>query len=334
MTMRSGFLDATPAYLGNKRRLCPLIFALIEEQLPRQSWAASRFLDPFCGSCAVALYAKTGGFQVSASDVSELAATTARALVANSHVRLQQEDVLALFADGHKNSEGVAARQVRAAFSEQEAGFLDRVLAAARERPEPKRSLLLLAITKLVLRLRPMSLLTASDAGAAIVGDYDRVSPRRLGHYLRARQLLSPDALWAVAQEVNKGVFGGRGEAGRGDAIEFLVGESGEVVYLDPPYPGTSDYRGAYGLLDELLGGERVSLPAPTLDDLLGASRHIPLLVLSYGGPGVDLDGLVSRVGRHRPVLRALAVPYPHLPSIASEEKNARNQEFIVVAGS
>jgi hypothetical protein len=72
----------------------------------------------------------------------------------------------------------------------------------------------------------------------------------------------------------------------------------------------------------------------PDLDDLLAASQPATYVVLSYGGPTQNLEDLVSLVGRHRPVLRALAVPYPHLRSIASEETNAKNKEFIIVAGS
>jgi adenine-specific DNA methylase len=322
---------ATPAYLGNKRRLCPLIFALIGQYLPRASWPDSHFLDPFCGSCAVSIYAKASGFRVSASDVSELAVVTARGLVANSEVRLDYEDVLSLF-DGEAEVQPIAARNVPQIFSADEAEFLDRVLSAAKLKAEPKRSLLLLTIAKLILRLRPMSLLTAADAGAAATGDFDRISPRRLGHYLRARRRLCPEALWAVAREVNAGVFGGRGQASQGDALDFLGSSAGDVVYLDPPYAGTSDYR-AYGLLDELLGGGECLTAVPSLDDLLAASHDAGYVVLSYGGATRTLEDLASLVKRHRPVLRALAVPYSHLRSIASEEKNAQNREFVIVAG-
>jgi len=37
----SGFFAGLPAYLGGKRRLCPLIFAVIQEFLPRDRWAES-----------------------------------------------------------------------------------------------------------------------------------------------------------------------------------------------------------------------------------------------------------------------------------------------------
>ena len=54
--------------------------------------------------------------------------------------------------------------------------------------------------------------------------------------------------------------------------------------------------------------------------------------MLSYGGPTVTLDDLIETVGAYREVVRAVAIPYPHLRSIASKEKSDANREFIVVA--
>ena len=42
-----------PAYLGGKRRFCPLLFSLLAEHLPRADWQARHFLDPFSGGGAV-----------------------------------------------------------------------------------------------------------------------------------------------------------------------------------------------------------------------------------------------------------------------------------------
>ena len=39
-----------------------------------------------------------------------------------------------------------------------------------------------------------MSMLRGTDARAAASGDYDRVSPRRLGHYLRSERYLRFEA--------------------------------------------------------------------------------------------------------------------------------------------
>ena len=56
------FVHGLPAYLGGKRRFCPLLFTLLAEHLSRADWQTSRFLDPFSGGGAVSLYAKAQSF--------------------------------------------------------------------------------------------------------------------------------------------------------------------------------------------------------------------------------------------------------------------------------
>ena len=130
---------------------------------------------------------------------------------------------------------------------------------------------------------------------------------------------------------MNAGISPGQGEAHHADARVLLSQTPADVVFLDPPYPDTTGYANAYAVLDDLLGDQPPDT-APALDELLDASRHIPWLLLSYGGPTVTLDGLVHTVGQHRAVVEARAVPYPHLRAVASEQKNATNHEFLILA--
>ena len=328
------FFRGLPAYLGGKRRFCPLLFSLLAEHLPRADWQARRFLDPFSGGGAVSLYAKAQGFEVWASDLAERAAVVCRALIANSSVRLRFEDVLDLFQDPADDYARVAAKHCPSTFSAQQAAWLDRALARARRRSEPARSLLLLLIIKLALRCQPMSMLRGTDARAAATGDYDRVSPRRLGHYLKASELLTPAGAWRLAGEVNAAVFGGRGEAHKSDALSLIASSDADVLYLDPPYPDTTGYEREYGVLDDLLGDTPdAEAAAPDLDELLAAAAHIPLALISFGGPTLTLPELSACVSRHRPVLQALAVPHVHLASIARRNQND-SFEYIVLAGS
>lgn len=215
---------ALPAYLGGKRRLCPLIFALLGESLPRGRWPNSVFVDPFSGGGAVALYAKGQGFSDIVSDIAERAAVVARALVANTTCVLRFEDVLDLYREPGLPYPQVAANSSPSGFSQEQASWLDLAVARANRRSEPVRSLLLLLVIKVALRCQPMSLLSGTDARAAATGDYDKVSTRRLGHYLKAsRRLLTPESVWTIAQEVNAGVFGGSGEARKGDALPAIT---------------------------------------------------------------------------------------------------------------
>ena len=103
------------------------------------------------------------------------------------------------------------------------------------------------------------------------------------------------------------------------------------MIYLDPPYPGTTGY-GAYGLLDTLLGDDLPAAPAPRLADLLDAAATAPIVVLSYGGPGVTLTDVTAQVARHRQVAQARAIPYPRLRAVAKEHTNATSHEYLVIA--
>ncbi len=322
------FMGALPPYLGGKRRLTRLIFAVLHEALPRERWGGLRLLDPMSGGGAVVLHAKALGFHVVASDAALRAVITARALVANSERRLSRRDTDGLFA----TPVGAARPWRPDGIPSTSADLLARAVANAEVRPEPVRSLLLLIVIRLALRQQPMSVLNASDAVFAATGDLDRISPRRLGHYLRAPAALSPEGAWRVAERVNAGVFAGRGEAGQADALEAITGSDTDVLYLDPPYGGTTGYALPYAVLDDLLGDESAEIAPPTLDALLAAASAIPVVVLSYGGPKTDLAHLTELVSEHRTVRRAIEIPYPHLRSVAREEHSRASREYIVVA--
>jgi hypothetical protein len=312
---------ALPAYLGGKRRLVLLILGLLARHLPRDRWSDSDFLDPMSGGGAVSLAAKAYGFNVVASDISERATTTARALVANSGIRLKKDDIVRLL--------------IAAQATEPSTSLADRIeplFVEARARPEPVASLLGLTLIKAFLRSFPMSMPSASDASHFAAGDFDRISPHRLGHYIRGVGLFQLEQLWRIAEEVNSGVIGGHGRADQGNAVQILKESNADLVYLDPPYPGTTGYDSPYRDLDRLLGDTGPRPQAPTLDELLVASEHIPWLALSYGGPGVDLDELIYTVSRYRKPVESLRIPYPHLASVATEERRNSNAEFIIVA--
>ena len=323
------FSRALPAYLGGKRRLAPLIFAELAAVLPPSAWSESTLLDPMCGGGAVALWAKAQGFAVEAGDAAERGAVVARALIANSRVRLRREDLLAALACPPPPDAGRPRMDI---FTPEQERSLHGVLAAADRSADPLASLLRLVAIKAVLRAFPMSLPNATDAVAAAAGDFDRVSSRRLRHYVRARSRFGCAGLWRLAEEINAGVFGGTGRAYRGDALDAIRTTAADVLYLDPPYPGTTGYGETYAVLDALLGDSSVAGAVPTLTDLLEAAADIPWLVLSYGGPRVTLDAVTELVGCFRTVERASAIPYPRLRAVAKEATNAASREFLVVA--
>ena len=176
-----------------------------------------------------------------ASDIAERACLVARGLVANADVRLDAQALLT-FA-GAKGDPADLPDDVGRRLTARQAEWLAGALAAADAWPEPRRSLGRLAILKHFLGWFPMSQPGASDAPAAATGAFDRISPARLGHYVRAQRGATSARLRALIADVNTGVFGGTGTAARGDARDALPMTAAEVMYLDPPLRGDHGLR-------------------------------------------------------------------------------------------
>lgn len=335
---RLDIFQALPAYFGGKRLLVELLFALLQTHVTSSVWQDTRLLDPFLGGGSVGLRAKHLGFEVVANDVALRSAVIGHGLIANHHVRLTQSDLgrlLGPVTGGHCRKAELQFSP--AVFPLLHARLLDRALHNASSFTEPKRSLALLLIIKWALRIQPMSQLRGTDARAAAEGDLDKVSPRRLRHYLDAEKLLRPAAWVRLMKNVNLGVFPGRGEAHQSDVFAFLANNAGDVVYLDPPYPGTSAYEREYAVLDDLLQGATLatsgfSKSAALLQELFKACKHVPVWLVSLNNAALELAEVEDMIRVHRPNLRSLEVPYTHLGSIASKEKNERNREFIILA--
>ena len=332
--------SALPAYLGGKRKLAPLIFALLASRVPRSSWSNLTFVDPFLGGGSVSLLAKAYGFEVHGNDIAYRSALVGHALIANSSVTLTDADVALLFRESEEHYPHTAEERFSpSVFSLEHARFLDRGLywAASGAFPNAKRHLVELLLVRWALRCQPMSQLRGTDARAAAEGDFDRVSPRRVGHYVTSLRLLQPRAVVAMARQINEAVFPGRGSVSEMDAVDFLGRTHGDVVYFDPPYPGTTAYEKEYRALDMLLEGRelppsRFSSHTEALEEILQAASHIPAWLVSLNNAVLTLDQLLDLVRRHRPEVKAVEVPYRHLGSIASEEKNEANREYVVLA--
>jgi hypothetical protein len=309
--------------------LVPLIFSLIAKSIEPSNWTKTKFIDPMCGGGAVALAAKAYGFETTASDVAARALIPAQALVANNRVKLHSRDLLSLFPPVEDSSE---SGPLPSWIPREQAEIVVHGLELTNDLHDPKRSLVRLLLLKAILRCMPMSMPSATDAEAFAMGNLDKVSPRRLSSYMHFGTVFTPAGLSHIAEEINASIIGGDGSAIHGDAVDVIKSTAADVVYLDPPYPGTVGYRDVYRKLDVLLGDEVGSSGAPTLLGLLAASAHIQLVVISYGGPSVRFEDVCELISQHRTIERALEVPYRHLGSVASVKKNKSNREYLIVA--
>jgi adenine-specific DNA methylase len=326
-------------YLGGKRRLCPLIFREIDRVVPRRLWANVTFLDAFLGGGSVSLGAKAQGFSVIATDIAERSIVVGQALIENSRVRLVREDVLRLLAP-RAGSPGRIERELSpSVFTKNVARFLDAAFETAAQTGDvAKAALLRLLAIRVALLAHPMSQVRAGTAHRASTGEWEAITPSCIYHYVDGLRLNRPEKLWALAQQVNAGVFEGRGRVMKADILEALPKIQADVAYFDPPYPAVMSYEKEYRVIDQLLEGTtRPTSPftaktgAAMLDTLFERATHIPIWILSLGNEVVTLEELEAKMVKHDRRTKAIAIRYQHLPAVSTEEKKRENREFLVI---
>jgi len=64
---------------------------------------------------------------------------------------------------------------------------------------------------------------------------------------------------------------------------------------------------------------------------MLERALHIPIWILSFGNAAVGIRELETKMAKHGRRVKSIALRYQHLPAVATAEKKATNQEFIVV---
>jgi adenine-specific DNA methylase len=331
--------SALPPYLGGKRRLCPLIFREVDRLLQRRAWPGMTFLDAFLGGGSVSLYAKAQGFRVIATDIAERAIVVGQALIENTRVRVTHDDVLRLAAPSDDAPGRVEQTYAPRVFTRAQARFLDRALAVAAETGDvAKAALIRLLAIRVALLAHPMSQVRAGTIHRLETGEYESITESCLYHYVDGLRLTRPPTLWALAQQINAGVFQGTGRVRKASVLDLLPGLEAHVAYFDPPYPGVMSYEKEYKIIDEILeGAARPTSPftakdgASLLDTLFERATHIPVWILSLGNAVVEIEELEAKMTRLGRATKAIALKYQHLPAVATEEKKRENREFLVV---
>jgi 16S rRNA G966 N2-methylase RsmD len=329
-----------PPFNGGKRRLAGLIFGAIDRVVPRAIWPSLTFVDGFLGGGSVSLFAKAQGFgRVIGVDIARRSVIVGEALIANSRVRLTQDDVTRVLAP-RADGPGLVERElVPDAFTASQARVIDNALALASGSPDAaKAALLRLLAIRIALAAHPFSYARRGTIGKMTTGEFESITPSALPQYVRGLRLATLPQLWELAERINHGVFEGRGEVRQDDTLEMLAGIEADILYADPPYAATRSYEAAYKVLDKILGEEaRPTSPftaqggAGMIDTLLERAKHIPLVVLSFGNETVSLQELEQKMVRHGRSTRSLEIPYARLAALSKGVKSGRDRELLVL---
>jgi adenine-specific DNA methylase len=332
-------LKALPPYFGGKRRLLGRIFKHVPK--PDESPV---FVDAFLGGGSVSLFAKGRGYRVVCNDIAMRSHIVGKALIENNHVGLAHEDVTRLFVDPGTESHFIEENFARSVVTTKHARFLDRAFPAAREVEGTKKWLLLLLLIKYVLRMRPMGNFGAKTIVKQAEDEkWEEMNPNYLRDIISRNLHGHPRTVAeGLRKQINAGVFsnGAENHVCQQDVFEFLEYADGDVLYLDPPYAGTSSYETSLRALDSIIEG-RLIRPEPsdfskkdalmTLETLFDACQKFPVWVISYGNQAIGLEDLVNLVGKFKKDVIADDVPYIHLTGLSSEAHKASNREFIIV---
>lgn len=345
--MRKPF-SGLPNYLGGKRRLCPVIFREVAKVHPTRTWDRLTLLDPFMGAGSVALYAKAQGFKVLANDLAQRAYLVGKGIIENSTVKMIDDDLALLFAERNGHSRLVEENFVPHCFTITMAQFLDLALANLREADleETHQALLYVAIIQYMTRARTGGQFTNRIHMTRISrGDFDSMTDGfRRNIAVRASITPSVVRMRHIQKCLNTGIFAGQAQVFQENALTWLPEQTGDIVYLDPPYFGSSSYESNYYILDCILQGRLLPRAARnpfnrretawmSLIQMFEAADHIPTWVFSFAdNPGGfttrQLCELIEDLDRVPKV-----VPIQHRWSIATTEDHYQQgaKELLII---
>lgn len=343
--------SALPPYLGGKRRLIPWIFKTLTKAIPQTSWKEMTFLDAFVGGGSVSLYAKSQGFQqLCCNDWSDRSHIVIEALLENQSTQLSRAEALILTQPLSEDAAPgfVQSKYCPSVFSSRHAEALDRLLVGADKLQNPiKRALARLLTWHLIRDFVCISTSIGSSNrpyAETLDGlrDWQEMNPKRFTDK-SFPNLLKPTwhSLEKRRQAINRGVFcGSPVQRFQQDAITFVSQIQGDVLYLDPPYPGCLSYESTNRTLDSILmralpEARKETSPftkgTQALESLLDQAQHIPVWLLSFGNNQLSLEELAALVKRHAPKrqLVAEARSFKHLPHLS---KSLTAQELFIMA--
>src|SRR3989344_4777385 len=307
--------QSLPSYFGGKRKLVKYIFKPIKK-------TEGVFIDAFLGGGSVSLYAKAKGYKVIANDIAFRSVIIGRALIANNSVKLESEDVARLFIKA-KNDGFIRKNYCPKVFTSKIADFLDNAVVAAREvENETKRYLLLHLIIKFILSCRQFGKFTHTRDTLDLEARKWEWPLRSKSHAPKnLRMIQNPMmTLEKLKDEINHGVFDNHqdNEIHQKDVFDFLKKVTGDVVYFDPPYPGSFSNKDA----DEFL------------ERMFESAKHIPQWIISLGqnkeDVGVKPDKLLAMVQKHR---KAEVIMLDHKWSVsnAGGRGQSDNIEYMII---
>lgn len=340
--------SALPNYLGGKRRICPEIFAEIARIHPSRIWDKLTLMDAFMGGGAISLYAKAQGFKVLANDLAWRCFLVGKAIVENNSRKLTDQDLGLLLAERNGHDRFVEQHYVPQTFNLEVAQFLDQALANVREADLEKthEALLYAALIRYILMVRIAGQMTNLAWSTNMSrGNFDAITQGQLkSGYAKTYFELPSVKMRRIQRYINSAIFIGKAQIFQQDALTWMPQHQADIIYLDPPYFGSTSYEANYHHLDCILAGKmlpryqhspfnRPETAWSSLIEMFMACNHIPVWIFSFaenlgGFSQKQLCNLVDQFDR-----KPRVVPLHHRWSIATEVDHyeAGAKELLII---
>jgi hypothetical protein len=343
LTVPKQALASLPAFVGGKREVAPAIFRAVA-QAGFPPGRGHTLADAFLGGGSVSLLGKLLGYRVAANDVALRSQVVAEALLLNDRVRFDEADLVRALERAGSKDAWITVPVRDWPFPERAREVFTGLVAAAEGFANPtKAALLRLIVFKTIMRMAPRSQVNVSSTTSKRVREERWDDLSEYDRRQNVARLTQPTRFLVEAtRQVNAGVFPGQAEFHRGDALAWLAGRDADVLYLDPPYPGTTHYERHFLPVDMLLENRVFEMPRRSrfsdpdgwrnVGELLDAGAAARLWVLSVSSSSVDVEdvmGLVEDRGRRAEVY---AQAHEHFRGLGQTERARTNQELIIVA--
>ena len=322
-------------FIGNKEKIAKWITDYFPED-------AESVFDAFSGGGSVSYFSKAKGLKVISNDILKINYFISKALVENSEVKLDFEDIDLIFSGTPK--EGFMFNNYSEIFFfPKECKELD----LYRENidklsSEYKKALALILMRRAMIRKMPYSRFNINWEKIVELRNeklsYEKYKRKRAYH----NQSFKTHFLENI-NDYNRAVFDNEKNnlSLNEDVFDAIEKFQADIIYLDPPYTGTmNNYFGFYGMLDEYIDGKKIEpfvnnfidkkISIDLFDKLFSKLGNFKYWYLSYNNSSYPTkEILVELLGKYSDNIKI--IERPHIYKITGKENKKSNIEYLFI---
>ena len=322
-------------FIGNKEKIAKWITDYFPED-------AESVFDAFSGGGSVSYFSKAKGLKVISNDILKINYFISKALVENSEVKLDFEDIDLIFSGTPK--EGFMFNNYSEIFFfPKECKELD----LYRENidklsSEYKKALALILMRRAMIRKMPYSRFNINWEKIVELRNeklsYEKYKRKRAYH----NQSFKTHFLENI-NDYNRAVFDNEKNnlSLNEDVFDAIEKFQADIIYLDPPYTGTmNNYFGFYGMLDEYIEGKKIEpfgnnfidkkISIDLFDKLFSKLGNFKYWYLSYNNSSYPTkEILIELLRKYSDNIKI--IERPHIYKITGKENKKSNIEYLFI---